>query len=423
VTAGLAVVIPTRDRCDLLDATLASLANQGDRHFETVVADHGSADDTAGTVQRWSRALRITYVRLTPEPRSPGWVRDAGVRSASSDILVFLDSGMVVPATFAEAHRGHHRSVSAVGLGMCHGYRLFGHQSGDWPRLLRAHANEQLKAIIEADDELRDERFGVLNLDRLSIPWVYGWSGNLSVTRELYLKAGGFDKERAQLYEDLDLAYRLHAHGGRFGIVDEGWAVHLPHPVHSIGRRMRSIEAGWRLSYSRYRSLPLEAAWLARPDPITWRRSAADYGASSDAMARHLERSVAGAAPVEVTSAGLGLRGPTLLVGGSRENAGHFDYVACGRRDVAAEETVWGCTGVLIPLPAESLECVVVTGMWRRLGARTGRLRLVDRLISEIARVAKEAIFLDSGQHNEGDLTPADLIAACQNQGLPWRIV
>src|SRR5690349_7095294 len=102
-------------------------------------------------------------------------------------------------------------------------------------------------------------------------------------------------------------------------------------------------------------------------------------------MASLLEQIVAEATPVKATAASLGLRGPALLVGGRPDNADVFDYVACGRRDLTSSERIWGCAGILIPRPAGSLDCVVVSDIWRRLGPAGRRPSLLDRLIRDIA--------------------------------------
>ncbi len=427
MSARAAVIIPTKNRRDLLDATLSSLAHQDVEDFETVVADHGSTDTTEATVSSWASALNLTYVRLEALARSPGWVRDEGVRHSSAAILIFLDNGMIAPSTFVRAHRAYHEGGNDrrpnFGIGMCHGYRLFGRQPACSPELFSTHSAAALKEIIEADEELRDERFGIRDLEPLRVPWLYGWSGNFSVRKQLYDEAGGYDRERYHLYEDLDLAYRLHACGARFGVVDEGWAVHLPHPVDPMAKRMLSIALGWRRSYWRHRSLALEAAWLTKPSPKNWHRSVAEYGVRCDAMIRSLESMVAGTPVINITQAGLGLAGPTLLVGGDGRYAGKFDFVACGRQDLVSRDGVWGCAGVLIPMDDASLETVVVTEFWRRLGAAAGQLRLLDHLINEVKRVADKAVFVDRGDDRPGDLTRHDVIMACRRRGLPCRII
>jgi Glycosyl transferase family 2 len=417
-----AVVIPTRNRCELLNATLASLAEQAGPSFDVVVADHGSTDGTWEVVQRWSPSLRLAYARLPPWPRSPGWVRDEGTRATSADLFIFLDSGMAVPPTFVRAHLAFHRAKSAVGIGMCHGYRVYGRPGAEWPRLLRTQPIARLRRLIEADSELRDERFGIPDFEQLKSAWVYGWSGNLSVGRELYASVKGFDREREGIYEDVDLSYRLHIRGASFGIVHDGWAIHLPHPCAPLPDQVRSARAGWRLSYSQHRSLALEAAWLATPTFLTWRAALPEYGKHIDAMARSLESVVAGAPAADVTPRRLGLTGRVLLVGGRPRDANHFDHVACGRGDLHGGEKVWGCAGVLIPLPSDSLDAVVVTDVWRRLSAQAGGRRLLDHLAAEIARTGATAVFLDSGAARADDLTSDDVASACARHRIAWRI-
>jgi len=420
MSRDVAVVIPTRNRAELLDSTLAALAGQDYLDFEIVVADHGSTDSTAAIIRDWSGRLRLCHVPLSPDRRSSGWVRDEGVRRTSASTLIFLDCGMLVAKGFVRAHRDHHRTRGRVGIGMCHGYRVFGQP--DWS-LTPSTQVSGLQRIFEADSALRDERSGVRGLDQLNAPWVYGWGGNLSVGQELYARAGGFDRDREHTYEDIDLAYRLHAHGGQFGIVDQGWAVHLPHPSAPIGERMRATYAGWLLSYSRYRSLGMESAWLALPHPLAWRQQASEYGVRCDTMMSFLERSTATVSPTGVTASQLGIDGSALLVGGHPADASGFRYVACGRHVIESNDRVWGCAGILIPLAAGELDCVVVTDFWRYLGAASGHVRLLDRLIAEIARVGKEAIFLNAtGTALPGVLTTEDLAAACNRQGLSWSL-
>jgi hypothetical protein len=358
-------------------------------------------------------------------------VRDEGVRRSSATVLIFLDSGMIASPTFVRAHRAYHDgdgAPSAVGLGMCHGYRLFGLQPTNFPELLTTQSPAALKETIESDERLRDDRFGVCDLESSRTPWLYGWSGNISVRKDAYEAAGGFDRETEQRYEDLDFAYRLHACGARFGIVDEGWAIHLPHPVDSMTQRLQSVYLGWMRAYQRHRTLALEAAWLTKPSPRMWRCSLSEYGAQCDAMMRLLESAVAHTPVTSVTQASLGLTGPALLVGGHQQHVGQFDLVACGRHDLASHDRAWGCAGVLIPTADASLDSVVVTSFWRRLGALageaplTGGMRLLDHLVGEIRRVARRAVFIAGAVEQPDDLTELDGITACEKAGVPCRI-
>jgi len=85
----ISVVIPTRDRRDLLRLALLSVLSQNDVDIEVVVVDDASTDDIAGMVSALAdRRLRV--VRHT----SPGGVsaaRNRGIEEASGQWVAFLD--------------------------------------------------------------------------------------------------------------------------------------------------------------------------------------------------------------------------------------------------------------------------------------------------------------------------------------------
>ena len=86
----ISVVVPARDEAGSITSCLSALLSQGmDEDFEIVVVDNGSSDATAELV--------ATYpVRLVSEPR-PGRskARNAGIRAARGDVLVFTDADCV----------------------------------------------------------------------------------------------------------------------------------------------------------------------------------------------------------------------------------------------------------------------------------------------------------------------------------------
>jgi glycosyltransferase involved in cell wall biosynthesis len=83
------VVIPTYNRSALVRRTLASVAAQSFRDFETIVVDDGSTDDTIEVL----KPLESSGTRILQQPnRGPGAARNLGVAHASGDYLIFLDS-------------------------------------------------------------------------------------------------------------------------------------------------------------------------------------------------------------------------------------------------------------------------------------------------------------------------------------------
>ena len=87
----LSVIIPTRNRCDLLRKTLESILHQtmDKEFFEVIVVDNGSIDNTKQVVEKFKDSLSLIYFY---EPK-PGLHegRHAGLRNSRSEILVYAD--------------------------------------------------------------------------------------------------------------------------------------------------------------------------------------------------------------------------------------------------------------------------------------------------------------------------------------------
>lgn len=92
MTAPLAsVIVPTRNRAQVLRECLASLARQtlAVERFEVIVVDNGSSDDTAAVTRAFDGALRLKLLHESEPGLHLG--RHAGARAAASDILMFCD--------------------------------------------------------------------------------------------------------------------------------------------------------------------------------------------------------------------------------------------------------------------------------------------------------------------------------------------
>ena len=97
------VIIPTRDRADVLAGCLESLTRQtlDPTLFEVLVVDNGSSDHTRQVAQRFESRLRLQCLHA-PEPglhvgRHAGWL------AARSDILVFCDDDIEAESSWVSA--------------------------------------------------------------------------------------------------------------------------------------------------------------------------------------------------------------------------------------------------------------------------------------------------------------------------------
>ncbi|WP_109472453.1 glycosyltransferase [Ornithinimicrobium cavernae] len=87
----VSVVIPTKDRADLLGATLDSVLAQTYPHWQLVVVDDGSRDGTPALLERYARDERIEVVRHE-EARGVAAARNAGLARARGTYVAYLDS-------------------------------------------------------------------------------------------------------------------------------------------------------------------------------------------------------------------------------------------------------------------------------------------------------------------------------------------
>ncbi len=84
----VSVIIPTYNREQFLQKAIDSVLGQTYRHFELIVVDDGSADNTERLVKNCSHD--IVYIRQ--DNKGPAAARNRGVAAARHELVAFLDS-------------------------------------------------------------------------------------------------------------------------------------------------------------------------------------------------------------------------------------------------------------------------------------------------------------------------------------------
>ena len=218
----ISVVIPTYNRLPILQKSLTALENQeltNDRinHYEIVVVDDGSTDETIAWLTE--NEAQLPHVKLFEQDhKGAAAARNLGVQNAQGNTIVFIDSDLVVTESF-----------------------------------LQCHAD----ALVKGERELKSDRLftygAVINTNNFKNPTAepykltdfsaaYFATGNVAIARKWLEEAGLFDTG-FQLYgwEDLELGVRLKKLGLKLIKCPEAVGYHW-HPAFNLEQIPRMIE-------------------------------------------------------------------------------------------------------------------------------------------------------------------------------------
>ena len=103
MTLEASLVIPTYNKKEFLELTLASLMSQTYPYekFEIVIVDDGSTD---GTHELFSSSTHFPfrYVYVKQENAGRAAARNTGILRAQGETIIFLDDDQIVPSQFVE---------------------------------------------------------------------------------------------------------------------------------------------------------------------------------------------------------------------------------------------------------------------------------------------------------------------------------
>jgi glycosyltransferase involved in cell wall biosynthesis len=209
----LSVVIPTYNRLPILRKCLAALESQRLQaplqDYEVVLVDDGSTDDTV----RWldAHATQLPHVRLLrQEHGGPAEGRNRGVEAARGEVIVFIDSDLVVTSDFLVHHaRALEQHWRSRGDRLCFTYGAV---------INTANFEDPTSEPHKPTD----------------LSWAYFATGNVAIDRQVLLRSGLFDTSfRLYGWEDLELGERLRRQGVRLIRCPQAVGYHW-HPALSL---------------------------------------------------------------------------------------------------------------------------------------------------------------------------------------------
>lgn len=238
---AVSIVVPNLDGARFLGPCLDSLArlDYPSDHVEVIVVDNGSTDDSRSVAER--SPLNVRWEQLDTNRGFAG-ASDHGARTASSDLVAFLNNDMVVEPGWLTAMVDAHRR--ATGPSCVAGMIL--DRSGDHVdfagSLLNFHGFGDQPGFGRALDEV----------DPTTDPLPFPCGGSMLLAREVYLDAGGFDTEFFAYFEDVDLGWRLNVLGIPTVLAP---AARVRHHHHGTSRRMAPEQKTLLLERNALRSI------------------------------------------------------------------------------------------------------------------------------------------------------------------------
>ncbi len=211
---NVSIVIPTYNRKPILKKCLKALENQTLNNniskYEIIVVDDGSTDGTPSWIKKNSDVL--SHVVLYEQDHGgPALGRNLGVMKSKYEIIIFIDSDLVVLNDFIS----------------CHVNKLLFY----W--------NKNNKKCFTYGSVINTSNFAKPESEMYKltdISFAYFATGNVAISKELILNVGLFDTSFSLYgWEDLELGERLKKNGTKLVKCPEAIGFHW-HPPFDCGQ-------------------------------------------------------------------------------------------------------------------------------------------------------------------------------------------
>jgi len=292
---AVTIIIPTRDRADLLSRCVESLRRTSYRNFEIVIVDNGSREAATHRLFReWSRWSRLRVLR---DPRKFNYsaLNNRAVNQTNTPMILFLnnDTEVIDPDWLdVMVEYGQKDQIGAVGARLLypdgalqHAGVALGIGGPDGASGVAGHIWGGLPRGVKAP----------LNMAGVTRNFSAVTAACLLMRRQVFEEVGGFDERIAVAYNDVDLCLKIRARNYR--IVCSPGATLVHHESATRGRTLDPSEVAFMLDHWGAALLtdPYYSPSWSLKDPTTLRYP--DEQALIDAATKARRTRTAGAAP------------------------------------------------------------------------------------------------------------------------------
>lgn len=221
----ISIIIPLYNAERTLEKCLKAVFDSTFQDLEVLVVDDGSTDSSIGIAQSFPcRVLKL------PNNQGPSVARNCGARNAKGDVLLFIDSDIVIQRDTINLFVDSLKSYCAV-------FGIYTQKPGT-DGLLSLYQNFYAHKSIKETRELTS--------------MLYSYC--VAIKKDAFLQMGGFDESwRRPTFEDVQLGLRLTENGYQIYLNKNIKVVH--HPNFTIKRFIRNYF---------YKSLDLSKLMLSK---------------------------------------------------------------------------------------------------------------------------------------------------------------
>lgn len=217
----VSVVVPVYNVQQFLEKCLNSLKNQSYGNLEIIMVDDGSPDESYKICQKFSDCdIRFRYIRQ--ENKGLAGARNTGIRNASGDYIIFVDSDDYIDTTAVEEMLGYMQKYQADMV--VAGYYADIENDGKLEKRIVYHSD---RGIFSSRQEIAEKTIAMKKnaIIDTSCNKMY----RLDIIKEncIFMPDG-------ELYEDTEFIYRLLPYIKRMYVTDKAYYHYMQRNVKRI---------------------------------------------------------------------------------------------------------------------------------------------------------------------------------------------
>ena len=201
------IIIPVYNRPNEIDELLQSLTKQTySDSFEVVIVEDGSMQNSKDIILKYRDKLQIKY--LSKSNTGAGLSRNFGMKNASGNYFIILDSDVLVPPTYLDTVEKHLQTNFSDGFG--------------GPDAAHSSFSNLQKAINYSMTSLLTT--GGLRGNKKAKAKFQPRSFNMGLSKKAFQVTKGFSERK--IGEDIDLSFRLWQSGFETQLISDAFVYH-----------------------------------------------------------------------------------------------------------------------------------------------------------------------------------------------------